>query len=236
MREEERIKKIIITLKKESKKWQTPVVDLIKKQTKDPFKILVATIISARTRDEVTGKATEELFKKIRNPKELSKLREEEIARRIYPAGFYKTKAKNLKKLGKILEEKYEGRVPETREELMKLPGVGRKTANLVLARGYNKKAICVDTHVHRISNRLGIVKTKTPIETEKELMKKIPKKYWQDYNTIMVSFGQSICKPISPKCEECPVRKYCKRIGVKEKKRVRRRTTIPIIPRIHKV
>ncbi len=213
MREEERINKIITILKKQSKKWNTPVVDLIKKQTKDPFKILIATIISARTKDEVTGKAAEKLFKKASNARELKKLSIKEIQEAIYPAGFYKIKAKNLKKLGSILEEEYNGRVPSTMEELIKLPGVGRKTANLVLARGFNKKAICVDTHVHRISNRMGIVKTKTPLETEMTLRKKLPKKYWQDYNTIMVSLGQSICKPIKPECEKCPVKEYCKKI-----------------------
>jgi endonuclease-3 len=145
---------------------------------------------------------------------ELSK---EEIEKLIYPVGFYPTKAGRIIEISRILIEKYEGKVPGSIEQLLELPGVGRKTANLVLAEGYKIPAICVDTHVHRISNRIGYVKTKTPDQTEAELRKKLPEKYWIIYNEILVAFGQTLCRPISPHCSKCPVSDYCKRIGVEK-------------------
>ena len=208
--------KVLDILEKEFPKWNAPVVSLMaKRDHRTPFQILISTIISLRTKDEVTAEASERLFKLADNPYDMLKLSEEEIAKAIYPAGFYRNKAKTIKKISQILIEKYNGQVPDTIEELLKLPGVGRKTANLVLALSFNKPAICVDVHVHRITNRLGFVKTKTPEETEQELMKKVPKKYWNKINDLLVAFGQTICKPVSPFCSKCPVSQYCEKVGV---------------------
>ncbi len=207
--------KVLQILEKEYPKWNAPVVTLLAHHTKDPYKVLISTIISLRTKDEVTAKASERLFKLADNPYDMVKLSEEEIAKAIYPAGFYKNKAKTILEVSKTLIEKYNGKVPDKLEELLKLKGVGRKTANLVLSLGFNKPAICVDIHVHRICNRLGFVKTKTPEETEFELMKKVPKKYWSKINDLLVAFGQTICKPVSPLCSKCPVEKYCEKVGV---------------------
>lgn len=202
--------KIFNILKKESKKWNAPVVSFMAKNNKDPFKILIATILSLRTKDQITAKASENLFKVADTPEKIINLSEEEIQKLIYPVGFYKNKAKIIKDISKTIIEKYNSKVPNSLEELLSLKGVGRKTANLVLSEGFNKAAICVDTHVHRISNRLNLVNTKTPEETEFQLMKKIPKKYWKDLNFVFVAFGQTICKPVKPKCIECPINKYC--------------------------
>ena len=208
--------KVLDILEKEFPKWNAPVVSLMaKREHRTPFQILISTIISLRTKDEVTAEASERLFKLADNPYDMLKLSEEEIAKAIYPAGFYRNKAKTIKKISQILVEKYNSQVPDTLEELLKLPGVGRKTANLVLALSFNKPAICVDVHVHRITNRLGFVKTKTPEETEQELMKKVPKEYWNKINDLLVAFGQTICKPVSPFCSKCPVSQYCEKVGV---------------------
>ena len=208
--------KVLDILEKEFPKWNAPVVSLMaKREHRTPFQILISTIISLRTKDEVTAEASERLFKLADNPYDMLKLSEEEIAKAIYPAGFYRNKAKTIKKISRILVEKYNGQVPDSLEELLKLPGVGRKTANIVLALSFNKPAICVDVHVHRITNRLGFVKTKTPEETEQELMKKVPKKYWNKINDLLVAFGQTICKPVSPFCSKCPVSQYCEKVGV---------------------
>jgi len=187
-------------------------------KSRDPFKVLIATVISQRTKDEVTYEVAERLFEKYPTPKDLKMAPEEEIAHLIYPAGFYKQKAKKIKEIAKIIDEEYGGEVPSNMEELLKLPGVGRKTANIVLSRCYSKDVIAVDTHVHRISNRLGWVHTKTPEETERELMKVLPKKYWRDINEILVMFGRIICKPIGPKCETCPIKNYCEYYRKKKK------------------
>jgi len=205
------IDKIYKILKKEVKNYKVPVVDLINIQTKDPFKVLVTTILSSRTQDGTTAKAAKRLFEKADNLPKLSKLTEKQIEKLIYPVGFYKTKAKHLKKLPLVLKEKFNSKIPETIEELTQLPGVGRKTANLVMTVAFSKKAICVDTHVHRIMNRLGYVKTKTPYETEMALRKKLPEKYWKDINSILVAYGQNTCRPINPKCEQCTIKNYCK-------------------------
>ncbi len=207
--------KVLDILEKEYPKWNAPVVTLLAQHTKDPYKVLISTIISLRTKDEVTAKASERLFKLADNPFDMVKLSEEQIAKAIYPAGFYKNKAKTILEVSKTLIEKYNGKVPDKLEELLKLKGVGRKTANLVLSLAFGKPAICVDIHVHRICNRLGFVKTKTPEETEFELMKKVPKKYWSKINNLLVAFGQTICKPVSPLCSKCPVEKYCEKVGV---------------------
>ena len=216
LKERERIRKIVEILREEKKKWNVPIVTLMSQTGSDPFKILVATVLSLRTKDEVTAKAAERLFQVADTPEKLLKLEEDEIASLIYPVGFYRRKARNLKEIAKILIEKYGGKVPDDLEELLKLPGVGRKTANLVITLGYRKPGICVDTHVHRIMNRLGYVKTKTPEETEFALREKLPREFWIEINDLLVSLGQHICHPTSPKCSQCPVEPYCPKIGVK--------------------
>lgn len=213
--ENERIKKIVEILRRETKNWDVPIVTLMAQSGSDSFKILVATVLSLRTKDEVTAKAAERLFQVADTPEKLLKLTEEEIENLIYPVGFYRRKAKTLRQIAKILIEKYGGRVPDSIEELLKLPGVGRKTANLVVTLGFGKPGICVDTHVHRIMNRIGFVKTKTPEETEFTLREKLPKEYWIEINELLVSLGQHICHPVSPKCSECPISNYCEKNGV---------------------
>jgi len=192
-----------------------PVSAMAEEAIVDPFKILVSTIISARTKDEVTGPATERLFALADSPGKMSRLSEERIEKAIFPAGFYHTKAKAIRKASQELVERFGSLVPDTIEELLTLPGVGRKTANLVVTLAHNKAGICVDTHVHRITNRWGYVKTKTPHETEQALRAKLPKKHWIAINTILVMHGQNICKPVSPFCTRCPVSRYCARTGV---------------------
>ena len=213
------IHKIVEILRKEKKKWNVPVVTLMAETEKDPFKILVATVLSLRTKDEVTAEAAERLFQVACTPVELLKLSEEEIASLIYPVGFYRRKAKNLIDICRILVGKYGGRVPDELEDLLKLPGVGRKTANLVITLGFGKPGICVDTHVHRIMNRIGYVETKTPEETEFVLREKLPKEYWLEINDLLVSLGQHICHPISPRCSQCPIEPYCEKRGVKRRR-----------------
>jgi len=183
---------------------------------RNPFKALISCILSLRTKDEVTNLASKRLFSKIKTAKDLSRITESEIAKIIYPVGFYKTKAKRIREIAKRLVSEYEERVPDNINELLKFKGVGRKTANLVVSLGYGKEGICVDTHVHRISNRFGYIKTKNPFETEMALRKKLNKKYWSIINYILVQHGQNICKPIGPKCSICPVSKECRRINVK--------------------
>ena len=208
--------KIYEILKKEVRNYKVPVVDLIKIKTQSHFKVLVATILSARTKDETTIKVCETLFSKVKDIDDFEKLSENEIEKLIYPVGFYKTKAKYLKKLPKVLEEEFNGKIPSEIDDLLKLPGVGRKTANLVRAVGFRKDGLCIDTHCHRIFNRLGYIKTNTPFETEMVLRNKLTKKYWEKINYLLVAFGQNLCRPISPYCSKCPIIKYCNRKGVK--------------------
>lgn len=178
---------------------------------KDPFKVLITTVLSQRSKDENTEIAAENLFNKYKTPLELSKAKEEDIYELIKPAGLYRQKAKRIIEISKIIVEKYSGIVPDSLEELLKLPGVGRKTANIVLYVSFSKPALAVDTHVHRISNRLGWVNTKTPEETEFKLMEILPKNLWGPINGSMVEFGKKVCKPVSPNCKICPISKYCK-------------------------
>lgn len=201
----------------ETKKFHVPVIDLIRVQKGSAYKILVATILSARTKDETTAEVSERLFKEVPTLEDLKKYSEEEIQKLIFPVGFYKNKAKFLKELPYAVDEKFNGIIPDTIDELVTLPGVGRKTANLVLVQAFNKPAICVDIHVHRIMNRLGYLRSKTPFDTEMRLRKKLDKKYWIRTNTYFVMLGQYICRPISPKCDICPIYAYCKRIKVKK-------------------
>jgi endonuclease III len=210
------IDKVYSILQKEVSTYRVPVVDLIKIQTDDPFKVLIATILSARTKDETTVNACKKLFNAVKTINDLDNLSVKEIEELIFPVGFYHNKAKYLKQLPKALMEKFDGKVPNTIDELLTLPGVGRKTANLVVTIAFNKPGICVDVHVHRISNRLGYIKTRTPLESEMALRKKLPEKYWTTYNSMLVMFGQFLCRPINPYCSKCPVIKYCNRIGVR--------------------
>ncbi len=187
-----------------------PVIDLVAAQTHDVFKILVGTILSARTKDATTAAACRRLFDKVDVPKDLTALPVKTLEELIYPVGFYREKAKHLKALPAVLDEKFDGVLPDTVEALCELPGVGRKTANLVVALGFDKPAICVDVHVHRITNRLGLVQTKTPLETEMTLRKILPVKYWKSWNSVLVAFGQTRCGPRNPVCADCPIRAYC--------------------------
>ena len=215
MKKNLKIVHIISKLKEASRAWITPSVSYVAIKTNDPFRILISTLLSLRTKDATTIEASKRLFALAQDPHSMQILKPKQIEKAIYPVGFYRTKARRIIGICKTLLENYNGKVPDTIEELLKLKGVGRKTANLVITLGYGKHGICVDTHVHRISNRLGIVKTKTPHETEFALMKVLPKKYWIDYNDLLVSFGQNLCKPISPWCSRCPIEKLCPQIGV---------------------
>ncbi len=203
-------KKKASTVLRRLKKWFEKNSDAYVPTLKDPFRVLISTIISARTRDETTAVVSERLFRKYPDAESLAKADVKDVERLIYPCGFYKTKAPRLIKVAKIIVERYNGEVPRKFDELVKLPGVGRKTANIVLAYAFGKPAIAVDTHVHRISNRLGLVKTKTPAETEEELKKIFPRKDWLVINEILVSFGRQVCKPINPRCNECILRDIC--------------------------
>ena len=176
----------------------------------DPFKVLICCILSLRTNDLTTYPCSLRMLDLGTTPKDFLNVDVDTLAKAIYPVGFYKNKAQQILDISKELVEKYDSKVPDSIEELIKFKGVGRKTANLVLAKGFGIPAICVDVHVHRISNRIGWVKTKTPDETEMELRKHLPKKYWLDINTILVTFGQNLCKPQKPMCNVCPIKEYC--------------------------
>ncbi len=181
----------------------------------DPFRVLIACLLSLRTKDETTGPAAARLFALADTPEAMRQLPAKRIERAIFPVGFYRTKARVLLGLCRDLLERFAGQVPDDIDRLLTLKGVGRKTANLVVTQGFNKPGICVDIHVHRISNRLGYVKTKNPTETETALRAQLPRRYWIGYNDLLVSFGQNICHPVSPRCSECPVRPRCARVGV---------------------
>jgi endonuclease-3 len=207
------ISKVLDILREEVKQWKTPIVGTL---DKDPYKILIATILSLRTKDSTTEKASQRLFEIASNPYKMIRLSNEQIEKAIYPVGFYKRKALNIKEISKILIEKYNGKVPDDLDELLKLKGVGRKTANLTITLGYNKLGICVDIHVHRITNRWGYISSKTPEETEMKLREKLPKKHWIEINDILVCYGQNLCTPISPFCSKCKIEKYCSKINLK--------------------
>ena len=185
------------------------------RKTDGPWAVLVSTILSLRTKDEVTRVASRALLAKAPTPQKLLRLPEEETARLAYPAGFYRTKAANLHKIAAILIEKYNGKVPADMDALLALPGVGRKTANLVLTEAFDMYGICVDIHVHRICNRAGWMCTKDPKATEMTLREELPKKYWKRINGLLVQYGQNICRPVSPFCSQCEIRDYCRRVGV---------------------
>ena len=182
---------------------------------RDPFRLLVACVISLRTKDEVTARSSARLFAVASTPQELATLRKERIAKLIFPAGFYNTKARQIREIARRIASEHGGRVPPERDALLALPGVGRKTANLVLGLGFGVAAICVDTHVHRVSNRLGLVRTKTPEQTEHALERVLPRRHWVEINDLLVTFGQNVCQPVSPWCSRCPLAGRCPRVGV---------------------
>ena len=196
------------------------VAALAKAQTRDPFRVLVATILSARTKDEMTAEVVRRLFRIVKHPADLRKLSTATIEKLIFPIGFYRTKAKHLKQLPVVLDDLFGGRVPDKIDDLCRLPGVGRKTANLVRSVAFDKPAICVDVHVHRISNRLGLVATATPHETETALREILPKRYWKTWNRFLVSYGQTVCTPRRPRCDECRIAGRCDRVGVEHGRR----------------
>lgn len=206
-------------LRREVPKWETPIVTLMAETYQSPFRVLISCILSLRTQDATTAKASHRLFALADSPETMVKLTAKKIEKLIYPVGFYRTKAKDILEICRTLIDRYVGQVPDSIDELLKFRGVGRKTANLVVTLGYRKAGICVDTHVHRISNRWGYVETTTPEKTEFVLRDKLPKKYWIEFNDLLVSFGQHLCRPISPVCSQCPIAKYCSRVGVSLKR-----------------
>ena len=208
---------IFSALKQELRKYNQPIVSRSKQDIVDtPFVTLISCLLSLRTKDEVTEQASRHLLIKYNTPEKLVQLSEQQIASLIYPVGFYKTKAKRIKEISQTLLDKYQGKVPDKFEELLTLKGVGRKTANIVMVYGHKKHGyLPIDTHCHRIPNRLGWIKTKTPEDTEHALKKILPSEYWDDFNDLFVTFGQTICVPISPFCSRCPVEQYCKKVGV---------------------
>lgn len=208
------IAEVIRKLKKTVKDFPTPSVTVIAEKN-DPFAVLVSCLISLRTRDEVTESASARLFSLAKSPAQLLKLSDSKIEKAIYPAAFFRNKTRSLKELCEVLVKDYSGKVPDTLEELLKLKGVGRKTANLTLILGHDKPGICVDIHVHRISNRWGYVNTQSPDETERVLRDILPKRFWKGYNDLLVSFGQNLCKPVSPFCTSCPLENQCPKMGV---------------------
>ena len=215
--ETQTLNKILTILRKEIKKWKVPAVGIVAERAIDrPFETLVSTILSLRTKDAVTEAASHRLLSRAPTPEKLASLPVEEVERLIFPVGFYRTKAKHLLETCAIILEDHGGRVPRSMEALLQFPGVGRKTANLVLTVGFGDYGICVDTHVHRISNIWGYVRTRTPEETEFALRKKLPRRHWKTYNDILVTFGQNLCVPVSPWCSKCPVKQFCPRRGVK--------------------
>ncbi|MBI3062447.1 MAG: endonuclease III [Deltaproteobacteria bacterium] len=212
---EKQIHPAVRILRREVPKWQTPIVTVVAQSSESPFHVLISCILSLRTQDATTARASHRLFALANTPAEMLKLSARKIEKAIFPVGFYRTKAKNIRAICRALLETYSGKVPDEIDELLKLKGVGRKTANLVVTLGYRKPGICVDTHVHRISNRWGYVRTKNPKETEFALREKLPRQYWLEYNDLLVTFGQHLCRPISPMCSRCQVKKYCARVGV---------------------
>jgi len=212
---------IVAALKKWRKDMQKngtgdpSVTTVAERYQSDPWAVLVSTILSLRTKDEVTLKCSRALLAKAPTPAKLLALKEETVAELAYPAGFYRTKAANLKKIAALLLENYDGKVPSDLDTLLSLPGVGRKTANLVIIEAYGKDGICVDVHVHRISNRAGWLCTRNPEETEMTLRQILPRKFWKALNPLLVLYGQNVCRPVSPYCSLCVIAPYCARIGV---------------------
>lgn len=211
----EKLPLILRVLRGEYKKWKPPIVGTFATGENLAFKVLISTVLSLRTKDSTTEAASHRLFARAQTPEAMLKLSAAEIEKLVYPVGFYRTKARNILEICRTLIERHGGQVPSDMDTLLTLKGVGRKTANLVVTVGYNKPGICVDTHVHRISNRWGLVRTKTPDETEMRLREILPRRYWIEYNDLLVCYGQNLCQPVSPHCSRCPIREHCPRIGV---------------------
>jgi len=209
------IHKVIEILHQLMTEWKVPVVGQVSGSPPNPFKVLISCILSLRTQDKTTNKAARRLFRLADSPQSMLRLTPHQIEKAIYPVGFYRNKARNILQISEKLIQKYNCRVPDEVEELLKFKGVGRKTANLVVTLGYGKLGICVDTHVHRICNRWGYVKTTTPEKTEFALREKLPSQYWIELNHLLVALGQNLCRPISPKCDLCPLKKFCEKVGV---------------------
>jgi len=215
---DEDIHEVIKILEEDAAGWTETALSMVAAQTKkDPFRILIGTVLSLRTKDETTALACERLFKLADTPAGMLNLSEEVVDKNIYPVGFHTTKAGNIMEICRILVSDYESRVPDDIDTLVTLPGVGRKTANLVVTIGYSKPGICVDTHVHRISNRWGYISTRYPDESEYALRKKLPASYWIRYNDLLVTYGQNRCKPISPFCSQCRLTPFCDRVAVEK-------------------
>ncbi len=206
---------VIKILRRAVAAWRAPYVTALAQQRRDPFRILISTMLSLRTKDAVTEAASQKLFALADNPHAMLKLTPHQIEQAIYPVGFYRTKAKNILQVCRELLARFDSQVPADLDALITLPGVGRKTANLVMTLGFALPGICVDTHVHRITNRWGYVQTQTPAQTEMALRAKLPRAYWIEINDELVAFGQNLCHPVSPKCSLCPLAKYCARVGV---------------------
>ncbi|MGH7254306.1 MAG: endonuclease III domain-containing protein [bacterium] len=209
---------VIRILRREVRQWREPVVGVVAKEGRDafrPFRILIACLLSLRTKDQTTALASARLFALASTPASMLRLPPRRLERAIYPVGFYRTKARQIREICRRLLRDFGGQVPDSIEALLTLPGVGRKTANLVVTVGYGKPGICVDIHVHRISNRWGYVRTKTPEHTEEALRAKLPKRYWITFNDLLVPYGQNLCVPVSPFCSRCKLVSYCDRVGV---------------------
>lgn len=213
------IHQIMAILGEVVQQWPSPAVTIVSQREGNPFNVLVSCILSLRTHDRVTGPASERLFSLAATPAALASLDEAQIEQAIYPAGFYRNKARQLKVIARQLVEEYDGKVPDEIDTLLKFTGVGRKTANLVVTLGFGKPGICVDTHVHRICNRWGYVATKTPEQTEMALRASLPAEYWVSINDQLVTFGQNLCTPLSPYCSRCPLTAHCNRHGVTKKR-----------------
>lgn len=201
-------------IKQENKRFVEPIVTTIAKE-RTPFHVLISCLLSLRTRDQTTREASQRLFAVADTPEDMLRIPVAKLEKIIYPVGFYRTKAKKIQEICEELLKTYQGKVPDAIDDLLKLPGVGRKTANLVVTLGYNKPGICVDTHVHRITNRWGYVRTKNPHETEFALREKLPRKHWLTINDLLVTYGQNICTPVSPKCSICLINSFCEKVGV---------------------
>lgn len=208
--------RVIARLQAKAPEWNpTALAEVADETERDPFRILIACLLSLRTKDETTGPAAERLFALARAPEAMLHLTPRRIERAIFPVGFYRTKARVIRGVCRDLLARFAGKVPDDLDALLTLKGVGRKTANLVVTMGFGQPGICVDTHVHRISNRLGFVRTKSPDQTELALRKKLPRRHWIELNDLLVAFGQNVCQPLSPRCSTCPVRALCPRVGV---------------------
>ena len=209
------IPRVIRTLKARAPRWSQTAIAKVEVEDHDPFRILIACLLSLRTKDETTGPAAGRLFRLAATPEALLRLTPKQIERAIFPVGFYRTKARVILGVCRDLMDRFGGAVPDDLEALLTLKGVGRKTANLVVTRGFRKPGICVDTHVHRIANRWGCVRTRSPEETEQALRARLPRRYWIEFNDLLVSFGQTICRPVSPYCSRCPIERLCPKLGV---------------------